>query len=126
MTTPAPMARPRDPARSLRAIGAAILGTETVVVALAIPVVVTGGPHGGAVGVAGLAAIAVLDVVLAMLLRRRERLVVVLGSVVQVGTLAAGVMSGVLLFLAFVFAGLWAGWLVMRKTYHDALRAADR
>jgi hypothetical protein len=119
-------ARPADPARGLRGIGAAILVTHAIVVGLAIPIVMhrSGGAPPGAV--VGLAAIAALDVVVAGLLRRAERAAVVVGSVLQAATLAAGALSFVLLFLALVFAGLWVGWLSMRRSYAAARAAHDR
>jgi hypothetical protein len=126
MTAPVPTARPRDPARSLRAIGSSILGVEVIVVCLAIPVVVNAEGHVSALGVAGLGAIAVLDLVVAALMSRHERESVVAGSVLQLGTVAAGVMSGVLLFVALLFGLLWVGWLTLRYSYHVALRNAGR
>lgn len=120
----APAGPRRDPVKALRAIGAAILGTEAIVVALAIPVVLKTVSHAPAAGVAGLGAIAVLDVLVAGLLPRRERGAVVAGNVLQVGTLACGAaMSGILLFLGLVFAAMWVGWLIMRRGYRRALAA---
>lgn len=115
--------RPRDPAKALRGIGAAILGMEGVVVALAIPVLLKAVSDVPAVAVWGLAILLVLDFVLAGMVRKHERLVVILGTAVQVATIAEGVLSGMLLILAVLFAVMWGGWLLMRRAYYKALAA---
>jgi hypothetical protein len=93
-----------------------------VVVALAIPVVVHTVAQLPAIGAYGLGAIAALEVVVASLVRRFEPAAVVAGSVLVAGAVAAGDMSGILLFLAIVFAMLWGGWLAMRHSYNAGLR----
>jgi Protein of unknown function (DUF4233) len=85
---------------------------------LSIPVVASGGGSGFAVG--WLAAIAGLDVVTAGLLGRAERPAIVAGTILQVATIASGVLSGFLFFLGVLFAGLWVGWLAMRRSYARA------
>ena len=107
----------RDPARGLSGIGAALLGTHAVVVALAIPAVTKTSHDVPAVAVAGLVAIAVLDVVVAGLVRRAPAVAVVAGTVLIAGSVVAGVLSGILLFLGIVFAALWGAWLAMRRAY---------
>jgi Protein of unknown function (DUF4233) len=125
MTTAPPAGRPRDPARGLRGIGAAILITHAITVGLAIPVVVNVSHRAYTAGVVGLVVIVVLDVVAAGMLRRAEREVIVLGSVLQAATVLAGLMSGVLLFLGLVFGGLWIGWLSMRRSFAAAKAAYE-
>ncbi|MFL6137432.1 MAG: DUF4233 domain-containing protein [Frankiaceae bacterium] len=126
MTAAPPAGRPRDPARGLRGIGAAILITHAIVVGLSVPIVTHRSGGAPAVAVAGLIVIAVADLVVAGLLRRAERAAVVAGSVLQAATLAAGALSGFLLFLAVLFSGLWIGWLSMRRSYAAAMAAHAR
>jgi hypothetical protein len=121
-STDASSGRPRDPARGLRAIGSALLVVSGLVVALSIPVVVSGGESGFAVG--WLAAIAGLDVVTAAMLGRAERPALVAGTVLAVATIASGMLSGFLFFLGVLFGGLWVGWLAMRRSYARALASA--
>jgi hypothetical protein len=78
-----------------------------------------------AVALAGLAVIAVLDVVAAGVLRRAEREVIAVGSVLQLATLAIGVLSGSLMFLGLLFAGVWIWWLATRRSYAAAVARRD-
>jgi Protein of unknown function (DUF4233) len=115
--------------RGLRGIGAGILTLEALVVALAIPVLLNQG-HGGhtwrhfAVGC--VAVISVLLVVAGAELRRSWGPKFATG--LQVLALVAGASSWTLLFLAAVFAAIWAGWLTMLRTLlreHAANRDAE-
>jgi len=116
----------RDPSRGLRAIGAALLVMHAIVVALAIPVVVHRDSGSSTAGVAGLTAIAVLDIVVAGLLRRAEKPAIVTGSVLLALTIVAGLLSGFLLFVGVVFGALWVGWLGMRRSLAAEVTAARR
>jgi Protein of unknown function (DUF4233) len=122
--TTAGAAPPRDPARGLRAIGAALLSMHAIVVALAIPVVVHRESGSSTAAVVWLATIAVLDLVVAGLLGRAERAGIVAGSALMAATIAAGVMSAFLVVVGVVFAGLWVGWLGMRRSLAAELAAA--
>ena len=112
--------------RGLRAIGAAILVLEALVVALAIPVLLDQG-HGGHtwrhVAVAAVSVIAVLLVVAGAQLRRSWG--VRFATALQFAVVATGVASFALLFLALVFAAIWVGWLSMLRTL-DREHAAQR
>jgi Protein of unknown function (DUF4233) len=119
-----PPGRGRDPARGLRGIGAALLSMHALVVALAIPVIIHADSRASGAAVGWLATIAILDIVVAGLLRRAERACVVAGSALQAATIAAGVLSGFLLVVGVIFGGLWIGWLGMRRSLAAEVAAA--
>jgi hypothetical protein len=97
---------------------------HALVVALAVPVIIHGDSRASGAAVAWLATIAILDIVVAALLRRAERACVVAGSVLQAATIAAGVLSAFLLIVGVIFTGLWIGWLGMRRSLAAELAAA--
>jgi hypothetical protein len=82
----------------------AVLFLEAIVVALAIPVALTTGGRGAAVGWV-LAALAVL-LVLASGMARSPRGVVV-GSVLQVAVIASGILLPAMVLVGLIFLGVW-------------------
>lgn len=108
--------RRRDPARSLRGIGAGILTMQAIVVALGIPLVTQQGRHGVAVAV--IAAIAVLLLVAAPSLRSVFGIGLATG--LQVAAIGTGFLSVPVLFLAVLFAAIWGGWLWMWRSLGTA------
>ncbi len=107
-----------DPTRGLRGVFAALLVLEAVVVGLALLVVpASGGPLGYAV-IGGLA----VAMVVASGLQRRPwglRLALVL----QVATIACGLLVPALGAMGLVFAAVWVAVLLMRR---DVLRRMER
>jgi hypothetical protein len=104
----------KDPAAAARGVGAAALGSEALVLLLAIaPLLRVGGANRGAAVLAVLV-LAVLAVVLAALLRRRWAWPA--GWAVPVGLLAAGRLHWSLAVLGLLFAGLWGYVLHVRRT----------
>jgi Protein of unknown function (DUF4233) len=104
--TPAAARGPRD-AAATRRLCATVLGMETVVIWLSIPVALAvehASP--GRVGVPGVI-LAAAAVVLAAAARRRLRWTIVGGSVLQVLVIAAGVIVPVMYFLGAIFAAFW-------------------
>jgi hypothetical protein len=97
-----------------RRLGAAVLVLQAIVLGLAIPVAITvvGVPAGLAVGVGG--GLAVAAVVLAGTLRHVWAYVA--GSLLQLLTIASGVVVPAMFFLGAIFAALWftAIWLGRR------------
>ncbi len=113
MTAPGGTRR-RDPARSLAAVASATLALEAVVVLLAVPMVVSLTRHHlPAAGVGYLLALPVLLLVAAGVQRRGAG--VALGTVAQPLVVAGGVVTWPLYALGLIFAGLWAGYLSLRR-----------
>jgi hypothetical protein len=97
-------------ARGLYAIGAAGLALEAIVLLLAAPTVITlerGDIHWLRVGC--MFGLAVLLVLAAAVLRRPGGKV--FGSVVQVLTIAGGIVTWPLYVVGAAFAGIWVYWL---------------
>ncbi len=102
-----PGARGRGDAPATKRLLATVLIMETVVIWLAIPVALAvehASPRKA--GVAGVV-LAVVAVVLAVVARRRLRLTIVGGSVLQALVIAAGAIVPVMYFLGAIFAALW-------------------
>jgi Protein of unknown function (DUF4233) len=87
-------------------VAATVLGIEAVVIALAIPVAITGSDVDASIAVAaGLGLSAVCIVVAASL--RRTRLAYVAGSLVQVAVIVSGTVVPAMFVLGGIFAVLW-------------------
>lgn len=106
--------RRRDPARSLAAVAAATLALEAVVVLLAVPMVISlSGDDLSGAALAYLLALPVVLIAAAGLQRRPPG--VVLGTVAQPLVILGGIVTWPLYVLGAIFAGLWAGYLSMRR-----------
>ncbi len=104
----------RDPGRSLAAVAAATLTLEAVVVLLAIPMVISlSRDHLSAVDVGVLVALPVILLAAAAVQRRPSGLVV--GTVAQPLVVLGGIVTWPLYVLGAVFAGLWVGYLSLRR-----------
>lgn len=103
-----------NPPRGLTAIGSALLGFEGIVVLLALGVEHGLHAHVGVVVVVTFLVLAAALWLGAGLLRRRGG--TALGSVLQVAVVAGGVVVPVLYGLGVVFAGLWLGYLRLRRS----------
>ena len=96
------------------AVGAAGLAFEAIVLLLAIPAVTTaerGHVHVG--GVVYIAALAVLLIVAAGILRRPGG--VVFATVLQLLVIASGAVTWPMYVVGAVFAAIWAYWLRLRR-----------
>lgn len=103
-----------SPPRGLMAVGAAGLAFEAIVLLLAIPAVTTAQRgHVHVAGVLYLAALVVLLVLAAGLLRRPGGVAV--ATAVQVLVVAAGLVTWPMFVVGLVFAGIWAYWLRLRR-----------
>ena len=124
--SPELLAHQQKSLRGLRGIGAGILTLEALVVALAIPVLLDQG-HGGHtwrhIAVGCVIVIAVLLIVAGAELRRPWGVKFATGM--QVLALLAGASSFALLFLAAIFAAIWAGWLSMLRTLNREHAAGE-
>ena len=99
--------RGRAVAAATKRLCATVLIMETIVIWLAIPVALAvDHARPQRAGVAGVV-LAVAAVVLAALVRRRLRWVIVGGSVLQALVIAAGVIVPVMYFLGAIFAAFW-------------------
>ena len=97
----------------MRAMCAATLALEAIVIALSVPVMITvSGVDRGPALVAGLG-LAALALVTAGLLRFRWAYA--LGWVVQIGALALGFVTAAMFAIGVIFAGLWALALVLGR-----------
>jgi hypothetical protein len=105
----------------MRTMAAAVLGFESIVLFLSIPVMiqVSGVPQGPAIA-AGLG-LAVVAVALCGLLRYRWAYVA--GSLLQVAAIGLGLVVGAMFVLGAIFAALWGAALVLGRRV-DAAKAA--
>lgn len=104
----------------MRAMCAATLALEAIVIALSVPVMITvsGVDRGPALGAGlGLAALAMLAAGLL-----RHRWAYGLGWVVQAGALALGFVTAAMFAVGVIFGGLWALALVLGHRV-EALKA---
>jgi len=97
----------------MRAVLAAILVFEAIVVGLAIPVAISlGGVGTGAAATTG-AVVAAGCLITAGLVRHRAGIVI--GSLLQVVTFALGIVVPVMYILGVVFGALWVWSLVLDR-----------
>jgi hypothetical protein len=111
---PGPRSGLRDPARAVRSVAAAALGLEGLTVLLALaPIAKLGGglTPGRAAAVISLA---LLLIATAGLLRRPWAFV--LGSLLQVAVIAAGLLTAAMFFVGIAFALVWLYVLRLRTT----------
>ena len=99
-----------DAPRGLVAVGAAGLAMEALVMWLSAPgIAALDRGHASAIGIGYVAAVGVLLVVAAALMRRRWGRQV--GSAVQLPALATGVVAWPMYVVAAVFAAIWVYYL---------------
>jgi hypothetical protein len=104
VTSPAPAPR------GLYAVGTAGLAIEAVVLLLAVPAVVSAQRgHVSAIGVSYLAALVVLLIVAAGILRRRGGKA--FATVVQPLVIAGGIVTWPMYVVGLAFTGIWIYWL---------------
>jgi hypothetical protein len=114
VSEPAPAPAPVDPMKGLRAVFAAILVLEAIVVALSMLVLPKDDPGTNSIAIALITGLAVLMVLAAGLQRRPWGLAVALG--LQVATIVVGlVLLPALGVMGIVFALVWATLLWMRR-----------
>lgn len=106
----------------MRVLGNAVLAFQIIVLALAIPVavVVTGVP----LAIAGTTAGVLIVLAIAAMRVITRPAGFVLGTVVQVGTVVAGLVVPTLLLLAIIFAVLWGFAVVLGRRVDRAKAAA--
>ncbi len=112
-----PAARPsglRDPARAVRSVGAAVLCLEALTVLLALAPVAKLGGGLTAGRAAALVALSVLLIATAGLLRRPWAYI--LGSVLQLAVLAAGLLTPAMFVVGVAFGLVWIYVLRLRRT----------
>lgn len=113
MTGPRPSGL-RNPQAAVRGLGAGTLVLEAIVLLLAIqPIRVLGGDLSGW-GIGAVAALAVLAIVLAGMMKRRWAWHA--GTALQVLLLAAGLFHWSLAALALIFGAAWAYASYVRRT----------
>jgi len=107
----------RDPARAVRSVAAAVLCLEALTVLLALaPIAKLGG--GLTPGrVTALVALAVLLITTAGVLRRAGAYL--LGGVLQVAVLAAGLLTPAMFVVGIAFGLVWSYVLRLRRTVID-------
>jgi len=101
----------------MRAMCAATLSLEAIVIALSVPVMITvsGVDRGPALGAGlGLAALALLTAGLL-----RFRWAYALGWLVQAGVLALGLVTGAMFVMGIIFTGLWVLALVLGRRVEE-------
>lgn len=104
----------RDPVRAVRSVGAAALSLEALTVLLALAPIAKLGGGLTAGKVAALVALCVLLVLTAGLLRRPWAYL--LGSVLQMAVLAAGLLTPGLFVIGIAFGLVWIYVLHLRRT----------
>jgi Protein of unknown function (DUF4233) len=110
-----------DPIKGLRGVYAALLVLEAVVVGLALLVLPKFGSGATPLGVSLIGGLAVAMVVASGLQRRSWGLRLAL--LLQVATVACGLLVPALGIMGLVFAAVWGGVLLMRR---DVLRKMER
>jgi hypothetical protein len=110
-----------DPIKGLRGVFAALLVLEAIVVGLALLVLPKFGSGATPLGVALIGGLAVAMVVASGLQRRSWGLRLAL--LLQVATVACGLLVPALGIMGLVFAAVWGGVLLMRR---DVLRKMER
>lgn len=104
----------------MRRLGASVLGMEAIVVALMTPVAITIGKVDPPIAVGVGCGLAVLCVIAAGLLKKPFGYV--LGSVVQVLTIASGFMVPTMFFLGAIFAALWVTAILVARRVEGATK----
>jgi len=109
----------------MRAMCAAVLAFEAIVLGLSTPVMIAVADVDQGPALAGGVGLAVLAVIAAGLLRYRWAYW--LGHLVQVGAVALGVVVPVMFVLGAIFAALWAAAIVLGRRIEQtkAARAAS-
>jgi Protein of unknown function (DUF4233) len=110
-----------DPMKGLRGVYAALLVLEAIVVALSLLVLPKFGAGATPLGIAIIGGLALAMVVASGLQRRPWGLALAL--VLQVATVACGLLVPALALVGLLFAAVWAGILLMRR---DVLRKMER
>lgn len=105
----------------MRAMCAAVLGLEAIVLGLSAPVMIAVADVRPTAALGGALGLAVLALVAAGLLRHRWAYG--LGHVVQVGALALGLVVPVMFVLGAIFAALWVAAIVLGRRVEGAKAA---
>ena len=106
----------------MKTLGSSILGLQVVVLLLAIPVTLSVADR-GPVAAWSFAALALLALVAAILFRRAPRAALTLGWLVQLLSIASGVLVPAMYFVGVLFAVVW--WTAVHfGAKVDALEAA--
>jgi uncharacterized protein DUF4233 len=105
----------------MRSLASIVLGFESLVLALATPVMISVADVRPAVALSVCLGLAVLAIVAAGLLRNQVGYI--LGSVVQVGAVGLGFVVPVMFVLGLAFAGFWVAAFVLGRRIDDAKKA---
>lgn len=108
----------------MRAMCAAVLGFEAIVLGLSAPVMIAVGDVRPAAALGGGLGLAVLAMVAAGFLRHGWAYG--LGHVVQVGALALGFVVPVMFVLGAIFAALWVAAIVLGRRVEEVKAARSR
>lgn len=111
MSEPRPVPETPDPTKGPRAVYAAVLVLEAIVVGLALLVLPKFGAGATPLGVGLISGLAVAMVLAAGVQRRPWGLGVALA--LQVATIACGLLVPALALVGLIFAAVWAGILLM-------------
>ena len=111
--TPRPVPEIPDPTKGLRAVYAAVLVLEAIVVGLALLVLPKFGVGATPLGVGLIGGLAVAMVLASGVQRRPWGLGVALA--LQVATIACGLLVPALALVGLIFAAVWAGILLMAR-----------
>ncbi len=112
-----------NPLKGLRAVMAAILVLESIVVLLALLVITKIGDNGGPLGIIVVLLLAAAMIVTAGLMRRPWALWVALG--LQLAMIASGLLVFALGVLGVVFALVWVWLLRARRELSRRMAAGD-
>jgi hypothetical protein len=105
----------------VRSLASIVLGFESLVLALATPVMISVADLRPAIALSVCLGLAVLALVATGLLRNQAGYV--LGSVVQVGAVGLGFVVPVMFVLGLAFAAFWVAAIVLGRRIEEAKRA---
>jgi hypothetical protein len=104
----------------MRSLASIVLGFESLVLALATPVMISVADVRPAVALSVCLGLTVLCIVAAGLLRNQVGYV--LGSVVQVGAVGLGFVVPVMFVLGLAFAAFWVAAIILGRRIEEAKR----
>ncbi|MEV5965628.1 DUF4233 domain-containing protein [Kribbella sp. NPDC051952] len=105
----------------MRSLASIVLGFESLVLALATPVMISVADVRPSIALSVCLGLAVLSIIAAGLLRNQVGYV--LGSVVQVGAVGLGFVVPVMFVLGLAFAAFWVAAIVLGRRIEEAKRA---
>lgn len=105
----------------MRSLASIVLGFESLVLALATPVMISVADVRPAIALSVCLGLAVLSIVATGLLRHQVGYI--LGSVVQVGAVGLGFVVPVMFVLGLAFAAFWVAAIVLGRRIEEAKRA---